>query len=286
MWHALYFNHAITGKQIYVATKVDLVRACWLLITIAAREWLFFRKQLISACRCKCRYVIWIRSRVLWYVGTLLRKYANSKHLKYFSVFCHWNQCYLNKIMDDVETWVGKGVEINVRDIFKALLGNLFSKSKQNDEGSENIAVVVGITSMWQAYYPLIGQASFRALCIREARYLCFRRAVYGNLSQAGQIGSTLPYNSFKIHFKIILQSRRMSADMFLVSGFPTKFSVHLLSRAFIPHISPDHPYLLTLVFREESELLSSWLCDCHNSPLIFSRKHICRTFLLNELKL
>jgi len=108
--------------------------------------------------------------------------------------------------MDDVETWVGRGIEINVRYIFKELFGNLFSKSKQNnDEGSENIAVVAGITSTWQAYYPLIGQASFRALCSREVRYLCFRRAVYGNLSQAGQIDSTLPYNSFKIHFNIIL---------------------------------------------------------------------------------
>jgi len=61
-----------------------------------------------------------------------------------------------------------------------------------------------------------------------------------------------------------------MSADMLFISGFPTKFSVHLLSRPFILHISPDHPYLLALLFREESELLSSWLCDCHNSPFIF----------------
>ena len=61
-----------------------------------------------------------------------------------------------------------------------------------------------------------------------------------------------------------------MSADMLLISGFPTNFSVHLLSRALFPHISPDHPYLLAQVFREESELVSSWLCDCHNSPFYF----------------
>jgi len=77
-----------------------------------------------------------------------------------------------------------------------------------------------------------------------------------------------------------------MSADMILISGFPTNFSVHLLSRAFVPYISPDHPYLLALLFREESELLSSWLCDYHNSPFIFPRKHIWGTFLLNTLKL
>jgi hypothetical protein len=79
--------------------------------------------------------------------------------------------------MDDFERWVGRGIEINVRNIFKALLGNFISKSKQNnDEGSENIAVVAGITSMWQGYYPLIGQASSRARHSREVRYLFFRR--------------------------------------------------------------------------------------------------------------
>jgi len=72
-----------------------------------------------------------------------------------------------------------------------------------------------------------------------------------------------------------------MSADMLFISGFPTNFSVNLLSRPFIPHISPAHLYLLALVFREESELLSSSLCDCRNSPFIFSCKDICRTFLL-----
>jgi hypothetical protein len=51
--------------------------------------------------------------------------------------------------MDDVEMLVGRCIEINVRNIFRALLGNFISKSKQNnDEGSENIAVVASITSM------------------------------------------------------------------------------------------------------------------------------------------
>jgi hypothetical protein len=89
--------------------------------------------------------------------------------------------------MDDVETWVGRGIEINVRNIDKALLGNFISKSKQNnDEGSENIAVMAGIASIWQAYYFLIFQASFLVLCSREFRYMFFRRALYGNLSQTG----------------------------------------------------------------------------------------------------
>lgn len=77
-----------------------------------------------------------------------------------------------------------------------------------------------------------------------------------------------------------------MSAAMLFVSGFPTKFSVHLLSLAFIPHISTNHPYLLALLFLEGSEILSFSLCDCHNSPFIFSGKDICRTFLSNALKL
>jgi hypothetical protein len=51
--------------------------------------------------------------------------------------------------MDDVEMLVGRGIEINVHNIFKALFGNFISKSKRNiDEGSENIAVVASITSM------------------------------------------------------------------------------------------------------------------------------------------
>jgi hypothetical protein len=70
-------------------------------------------------------------------------------------------------------------VEINVRNIFKALLGNFVSKSKQNnDEGSENVAVLAGITSVSLTYYPLIGRASFRALCSREGRYLFLRWAL------------------------------------------------------------------------------------------------------------
>jgi len=139
-------------------------------------------------------------------VGTLLRKYANSKRMNNFSVSCHWNLYYLNEIMNDVGTWVGRGTGINVRNIFKALFGNFISKSKQiNDEASENIAVVAGFTSVWQSYYPLIGQASFLAPCSREVRYLFFRRVLYCNLSQAGQIESNLPYNSLKIHFNIIL---------------------------------------------------------------------------------
>lgn len=75
-------------------------------------------------------------------MGTLLRKYANSKRMKYFSVSCHWNPCYLNEIMDDVEMLVGRGIEINVRNIFKALLGNFISKSKQNKMRAVRISLL------------------------------------------------------------------------------------------------------------------------------------------------
>jgi hypothetical protein len=40
-------------------------------------------------------------------------------------------------------------MKINVRNIFKALTGNFVLKSKKNsDEGSENVAVLAGITSV------------------------------------------------------------------------------------------------------------------------------------------
>jgi hypothetical protein len=83
--------------------------------------------------------------------------------------------------MDGYGRWVGRYMEINVRytRIFKALLGNFVSNSKQNsDEGSENVAVLACITSVWLAYYLLIGQASLRAPYSREVRYLFLRLAV------------------------------------------------------------------------------------------------------------